>query len=214
MISEFSPGFRLYTGSMFGGKTAKMIFDLQRAVVAGKKVQAFKVSWDNRYDEGFITANNGQLKFPAISVSNTFEIEKFLESDVEVLGIDENQFFDERLVDFVKKFRDKILIIGTSLQSNFRGEAFALRGSPYDKEVDSKKFTVGDLMALSTDIRQEWPVCTHKDKSGNICGGVAYYPQRWNEDGSLSKYSDKTIVIGAKDKYAPCCMKHFIKPVD
>ena len=185
---------------------------MQRAEIAGKKVQAFKVSWDNRYEEGYITANNGQLKFPAMSISNVSQLEKLLNPDTQILGIDEDQFLDERLKEFIEEYREKMLIISTILQNTYRGENFPLRGSPYDKEIDSSSVFAGDMMALATDIRQEWPVCTYKNGSDDICGGIAYFPQRWNEDGTLSKYSDDTIVIGAKDKYAPRCMDHFIKP--
>lgn len=206
---EEDVGFRFYVGNMFGGKTAKMIFDLQRADIAEKRIQAFRLSWDNRYEEGFITANNGQLKYPAISVPNLSALEKSLKSDTEILAIEEAQFWDERLRDFIREHEDNMLIISTGLQFNYRGEPFALR-SPKDIQIDSKYVTVADLMGISTDVRQEWPVCTHKEKG--ICGKIAYYPQRWNEDGTLSKYSDDTIVIGAKDSYAPLCREHYIRP--
>lgn len=213
MEGEFNPGFRLYSGTMFGGKTAQLIFDLQRADFAGKKVQAFKVAWDNRYEDGYVTANNGELKFPAKSVANVSQLEKILEPDTEIIGIDEGQFFDERLYDFIRENRERILLIGTILQNTYRGaEPFPLRGSPTDKEVDSEIYHSGDIMSLATKIIQKWPVCTYEN--GDICGKVAYYPQRWDENGKLSKYSDKTVVIGSDDKYAPRCFEHFIQPTD
>ncbi|MCK4996679.1 hypothetical protein KAS08_00095 [Candidatus Pacearchaeota archaeon] len=208
-MREDDKGFRFYVGNMFGGKTAKMIFDLQRADYAGKKVQAFKLSWDNRYKEGFITANNGQLKYPAVSVPNLSSLEKSLKPDTEILAIEEAHFWDERLKEFILEHENNMLLISTGLQFNYRGESFHLR-SPEDIQIDSKYVTVADLMGISTDVRQEWPVCTYEN--GKICGDVAYYPQRWREDGSLSKYSDDTIVIGAKNAYAPRCREHFVRP--
>jgi thymidine kinase len=208
-MGEFDRGFTFYVGNMFGGKTANMIVDLQRAEIAGKKVQAFKISWDDRYEEDFITANNEQLKFPAVSVPNIDILERSLNDDVEVLGIDELQFFDERIIDFIKKYQNKIKIIGTSLQFNYRGEPFSLR-SIESKEIDSDN-TVGDLMALAHPIIHKLPVCTHKE-NGKICGRTALYPQRLNEDGVFSKYEDKTIIIGGRESYAPRCSKHFVKP--
>lgn len=209
MSGEFDPGFRFYVGNMFGGKTLQMIIDLQRSEIAGKKVQAFKLSWDNRYEEGFITANNGQLKMPAVSVPNLSALEKMIKPDTEVIGIEEAHFWDERLKEFIQKYEDEKLIISTALQFNYRGEPFMLR-SPENIQIDSKYVSVADLMGISTDIKQEWPVCTHEN--GKICGKQAFYPQRWREDGTLSKYSDDTIVIGAKDSYAPRCREHYIRP--
>ncbi|MEN7982566.1 MAG: hypothetical protein ABFQ65_03905 [Nanoarchaeota archaeon] len=208
-MGEFDNGFTFYVGNMFGGKTAQMIVDLQRAEIAGKKVQAFKINWDNRYEEGYLTANNGQLKFPAISVSDFDTLRKHLIEDIEVLGIDELQFFDWRCIDFIKKFKNKIKIIGTALQYNYRGEPFALRKID-DKEIDSK-YSVGSLMELAHLIIHKLPVCTHGE-NGEICGRIALYPQRLNEDGSFSKHEDKTIVVGGVNKYFPRCEKHFVRP--
>jgi thymidine kinase len=208
-MGEFDKGFTLYVGNMFGGKTAQMIVDLQRAEIAGKKVQAFKVNWDNRYEEGYITANNGQLKFPALSVPD-FETLKycFLE-DTEVLGIDEMQFFDWKIIEFIKNFKGKIKIVGTALQYNYRGEPFELRECG-DNRIDSK-YSVGNLMELAHLIVHKLPVCTHEN-SNEICGRVALYPQRLNSDGTFSRYEDSTIVVGGVNKYFPRCERHFVKP--
>lgn len=209
-MDEFDKGFMFYVGNMFGGKTAKMIIDLQRAEIAEKKVQVFKISWDDRYEEGQITANNGQLKFPAISVPDFSDLEKNLMENVEILGIDELQFFDERIIDFIAEYKEKIKIIGTGLQFDYRGEPFSLR-SVGDKETDSK-YTIGNLMSLAYPINQELPICTHKEKN-KICGNKTLYSQRWREDGTISRYNDQTIKVGGKESYAPRCQKHFIKPI-
>lgn len=202
-------GFILYAGNMFGGKTANMIFDLQRADFAGKSVQAFKISWDDRNEEGFLEANNGQLKYPASSVANIRELEKSLRYDTDILAIDEVQFWGDSIVDFIREESDNRLIIATGLQFDYRGNPFVLRDER-GMRYDSKRYCVSDLMAISTDIRQRWPVCTHKNKV--ICGKDAYFPQRWRSDGSLSRNNDDTIVVGGEESYAPRCKKHWIKP--
>lgn len=208
-MGEFDNGFTLYVGNMFGGKTAQMIVDLQRAQIAGRKVQAFKINWDDRYGEDYITANNGQLKFPALSVPDFGDLEKNILESVEVLGIDELQFFDWRSIDFIKKFKNKFKIIGTALQYNYRGEPFSLREIG-NKEKDSN-YSVGNLMELAHCIIHKIPVCTHKE-SDETCGRIALYPQRLDEDGGYSKYNDLTIVVGGVNKYFPRCVKHFVKP--
>jgi thymidine kinase len=127
------------------------------------------------------------------------------------LAIDEAHFWDERLKDFIQKYENDMLIISTALQFNYRGEPFMLR-DPSDIQIDSKYISVADLMGISTDLHQKWPLCTKKNECGEMCERDAFYPQRRNEDGELSKYSDKTIVIGAKDSYAPRCREHYIRP--
>lgn len=204
-------GFRLYVGNMFGGKTAKMIFDLQRAEYAGKKVQAFKISWDNRTGENNLTANNGQLKYPAVSVLSLSALKVFLKSDTEILAIDELQFWEEDILDFIKEYQHKIKIIGTGLQFDYRREPFSLRKKK-GRQFDSENVSIVDLMGISTEIYQEWPVCTKKDFEGKVCGKTAHYPQRWRKDGTLSSFSDNTIVVGGEEKYAPRCSSCYIKP--
>lgn len=202
-------GFRFYVGNMFGGKTAKTIFDLQRADYAGKSVQAFKISWDDRNESDILMANNGQLQYPVLSVANFYELKKAFRRDVDILAIDELQFWEDSILDFIKEQSKERLVIGTGLQFDYRGESFALRDKK-GKQHDSKRYSVADLMGISTDVRQEWPVCTYEN--GSICGSDAYFPQRWRSDGILSRYCDETIVVGGEERYAPRCMDHWIKP--
>ena len=222
--NEFNPGFLLHVGNMSGGKTAHMILNLQRANFAGKNVQAFKVSWDNRYEEGYITANNKQMKFPASSVPDFSGLEKKLDKNVEVLGIDEMQFWDDRIIGFIREYRDKMKIIGTALQRDFRGNPFRLR-SQNGRGYDSDKH-IGELLALADDIETHWPVCTYSG-NGKICGEKAQYVQRWNTEGNLSNYDEKTLnvenVVNSKEEkqkklnkgncaYEVRCARHYIAP--
>lgn len=218
---EFAPGLLIYSGNMAGGKTANMVFDLQRAEIAGRKIQAFKTPWDNRYGEGYITANNRELKFPATSVPNLEELISKLDPKTEILGIDEMQFWDEGIIDFVKEYRDKIKIMGTLLQHDFRGNPFPLR-SCLGKEYDSQRH-VGEIMALSTSgIKTFLPVCTHSD-NGKICGMKAPYVQRINPSGEYSSYDEPTVAVGrvlenGEEELPPAhsyevrCPAHYIVP--
>lgn len=208
-MNEFDKGFTFYVGNMFGGKTAQMIVDLKKAKKAGKKVQAFKLDLDNRYEKGYLTAHEGQLKFPALSVPDFKDLEKNLLKGVEVLGIDELQFFDRRMIDFIKNYKDKMKIIGTALQFDYRGEPFKLRDFEH-KNMDSK-YSVGNLMELACPIKHMLPVCTY-EKNKKLCGREALFPQRLDEDGSFSKYESPTIVVGGKNTYFPRCVEHFVKP--
>lgn len=207
-MNEFDKGFTFYVGNMFGGKTAQLILDLKKAKKAGKKVQAFKLDRDNRYEEGYITAHN-RLKFPALSVPDFKDLEKNLLKDVEVLGIEKLHSFDRRMIDFIKNYKNKIKIIGTALQFDYRGEPFKLRDFE-NKDLDSS-YSVGNLMELACPVIHKLPVCTY-EKNKKLCGREALFPQRLDADGSFSKYEDSTIVVGGTNTYFPRCEKHFVKP--
>ncbi len=224
-VEEFRPGFVLYSGNMSGGKTDQMISDLQRAKVAGRRVQAFKVSWDDRYEDGFITANNGQKKFPAISVPDFGGLINRLDPELEVLGIDELQFWEDRTIEFIKEHRDLMKIIGTGLQYDFRGNPFPLR-SQKGKEFDSKRH-IGELMSLAIKDEKCWPICTHKEGE-RVCGMPAFYVQRWNALGKLSLSGEPTLGVGkvVRDEaegqeqfrqgncaYAVRCAEHYVNPI-
>lgn len=207
-MRESKTGFTFIVGNMFGFKTSEMIHQLLLERDMERNVQAFKVSWDNRYSDDYITSHNG-MYYSALAVPDTSGLVKSLNIDTEVIGIDELQFFDDEMIDFIKKNKDKYMIIATALQRDFRGNAFPFR-SKYDREVDSKRH-VGELMPLSR-IVPRYPQCTHRT-DGEYCRAEATYIQRWNSDSHLSRYDDKTIEIGGGEKYSPRCEEHFIKPL-
>ena len=209
-VEEFSPGFVLYSGNMFGGKTAHAILACQRADEAKKKVQAFRIDWDDRYGSGFITANNGQLKYPATMCPNLDFLVDSLSEDTELIYIEELQFWDERVLDLIKDKYQKTRILSTALPLDYRGNPFPFR-SVRDKEIDSEK-NVGEAMAISTRLKQFWPTCDYVS-NGEKCGHPAYFPQRWREDGTLSRFEDETVKVGAKNAYLPVCEKHFARPL-
>lgn len=197
----------MYVGNMSGGKTAKMISDLQRAEIAGRRVQAFRLAWDNRYEEGLIEANNGQMSYPAEVVPGYGGLVSRLKKDTEVLAIDELQFWDDRMIDFIKNKRDHLRIIGTGLQHDFRGDEFALR-SQEDINVDSE-YHIGNLMALTTiGVKTYWPLCTHEE-DGEFCSRPAPYVQRYNADRTLSLVSEPTLAVGFPVKTLDGAEKHF-----
>ncbi len=210
-IEEFSPGFVLYTGNMFGGKTAHAILDCQRAETAEKQVQAFRIGWDDRYGEDYITANNGQLRYPATISKDFDDLIKKLSTHTDLIFIDELQFWDDRILDFIRETHTHKRILATALQRDYRGNPFPLRTKD-NKEIDSKK-TIGDAMALSTSLSQFWPICDFIQQSKK-CSCAAYFPQRRKENGKLSNYSDITIQVGGKNSYVPVCEKHFIRPIE
>ena len=97
------PGFRgqrsgwieVICGSMFSGKTEELIRRLKRAKIANQKIQIFKPVTDTRYHiEDVVSHDENSIK--SLPVATSIDILKNL-SEVNVVGIDEAQFFDERL---------------------------------------------------------------------------------------------------------------------
>ena len=216
-MGEFDRGFTLYVGNMFGGKTLNMIQDLNIArEILKRKIQVFKPCIDDRYSRDYISANEEKLKFPATEIENAGDLEKLFLSTTEIVAIDEIQFLDKRVRDFIRDYKDKVKIIGTGLLRDYRGELFKLReigDNKKDSELD-----MGNIIGLidplnpSDKISYRFPRCT-ESKNGDICGRLAQYIQRLEkEDGSFSPYEANTIITGGTNLYLPRCEKHFVKP--
>ena len=82
-------------GSMFSGKTEELIRRLKRAQFAKQRIEIFKPAIDIRYDKEKVISHdlNEISSTPVTSSSKILE----LIDDVDVIGIDEAQFFDNEL---------------------------------------------------------------------------------------------------------------------
>ena len=110
-------------GSMFSGKTEELIRRLRRAKIAGLRVEIFKPSIDTRYDDVQVVSHdhNTILSTPVDNSSNIL----LLASEVDVIGIDEAQFFDERLPEVVEALADQgIRVIIAGLDLDFKRKPF------------------------------------------------------------------------------------------
>ena len=200
-------GFVFVVGNMFGSKTREMMHLLNLEKSMGRKVQAFKTFFDDRYAVDNITTHDGAI-FPATAVRGTSELVEKVQPGVEVIGIDEVQFFDERIVEFILENKERYMVIGTALQLDFRGDPFPLR-SLGNREIDSL-LHVGHLMPHAV-VVPKYPQCTYQN-SGGICRAEGIYIQRYRPDGSLAPLSEPTVVVGGEDKYRPRCIDHFVRP--
>src|SRR6187397_3434385 len=91
------PGWiEVIAGSMFSGKSEELIRRLRRAQIAKQKVQIFKPTIDVRYSQDQIVSHS-DMKIPSEPVGTSAELLSRVESDTEVIGIDEGQFFDNDL---------------------------------------------------------------------------------------------------------------------
>lgn len=194
-------------GCMFSGKTGELLRRIKREEIAGKHVQLFKPSIDDRYSIEEIVTHDG-YKHQAIRVPNTKALIENLDHHVEIIGIDEIQFFDSKIIKFCLKEADlgkKIICAGL----NFDGKAKPFRFK------NSKKH-VGELIVISKPTLLT-AICTYDtgiwDKifgaaHHRICGKDAYFTQRLVK--APKGYKEGDTLIGGKEMYAPRCLTHFI----
>lgn len=143
-------------GGMFSGKSEELVRRLRRAAIARQKVQVFKPEADTRHGpERLVTRD--QRVVEAVSVSTSAELRKNLASGVEVVGIDEAQFFDDGLVEVVTELADSgVRVIVAGLDLDYRRRPFGL---------------MPQILALAEYVDKMHAVCMR-------CGSPAQYSQR------------------------------------
>ena len=166
-------------GSMFSGKTEELIRRLKRAQFAKQKIATFKPTIDKRYSDLDVVSHDSHSISctPIKTPSRMLQID----DDVEVVGIDEAQFFDETIIGVVTELANRgIRVIIAGLDTDFLGKPFG---------------PMPGLMAIAEDVQKVHAICVR-------CGDLAMYSHR------LSK-SDKLVELGEKDIYEPICRACF-----
>jgi thymidine kinase len=168
-------------GSMFSGKTEELIRRLKRAKIARLKVEIFKPAIDTRYSLAEVVSHdeNSILSTPVESSGNIM----LLTGDVDVIGIDEAQFFDNGLIDVSIALANLgIRVIIAGLDMDFKGKPFG---------------PIPGLMAVADHITKVHAICMR-------CGDVAQFSHRLSA-------ADKLVLLGEKDEYEPLCRSCFTK---
>ena len=168
------------TGGMFSGKSEELVRRLRRALIAKQKTVVFKPASDTRTPPGrLITRDNRELA--AQAVRNSAELLEAVSDDVQVVGIDEAQFFDPGLVGVVNELADngrRVIIAG--LDQDFQRQPFG---------------PMPDLMAMAEFVDKTHAVCVR-------CGGTAHYSQRIA--GGASQ-----VLVGDVETYEARCRNCF-----
>lgn len=167
-------------GSMFSGKTEELIRRLRRAQIAHQQVEIFKPATDRRYDEIDIVSHNNN-RIPSAPVSHSVKILTLASPDVEVIGLDEAQFFDEDLPDVAEKLALRgIRVIAAGLDMDFQGNPFG---------------SMPALLAKAEYITKLHAICMQ-------CGDIANYSYR-------KAGGDSQVLLGETDVYEPRCRDCF-----
>ena len=171
-------------GPMYSGKSEELIRRLKRAKIAKQNVIVFKPQIDDRYSKDDVVSHSGD-SINAIPISNSSDIYKFIDSKTQVVGIDEVQFFDDKIVDVAVDLADKgIRVIAAGLDMDFKGEPFG----PTPR-----------LLAMAEFVDKIQAICS-------VCGQPATRSQRLI-NGEPARYDDPIIQVGAVESYEARCRK-------
>ena len=184
-FSEHKKGWiEVICGSMFSGKTEELIRRLKRAEFARMKVEIFKPAVDKRYHEIDVVSHDSKSirSTPVESSSNIL----LLATDVEVVGIDEAQFFDEGLVNVCTQLANngaRVIIAG--LDMDYLGKPFGV---------------MPKLMSVAEYVTKVHAICMR-------CGDIANHSHRLVKD-------DKLVLLGETSNYEPLCRACFNKATE
>ncbi|WML46550.1 thymidine kinase [Neobacillus sp. PS3-34] len=176
-------------GSMFSGKSEELIRRVRRAQFAKQKIAVFKPKIDNRYSKESVVSHNGS-SFIAMPIAHSTDIMQYIDAEVDVIAIDEVQFFDDQIVKVIQQLADSgYRVIAAGLDQDFRGEPFGVMPA---------------LMAVAELVTKLQAVCA-------VCGSPASRTQRLI-NGSPASYHDPIILVGASEAYEPRCRHHHEVP--
>ena len=166
-------------GSMFSGKTEELIRRLRRAEFARQKVEIFKPGVDTRYDAANVVSHEGTTirSTPVPNSSNLL----LLAADIEVVGVDEAQFFDDGLPQVCAQLAGQgVRVIVAGLDMDFLGRPFG---------------PMPQLLAIAEYVTKVHAICMR-------CGDLATFSHRMSLHAEL-------VVLGEKDVYQPLCRACF-----
>lgn len=168
-------------GSMFSGKTEELIRRLKRAQFAKQRIEIFKPIIDTRYDdESVVSHDANEIRSTPVPVASNIRL---LANDVDVVGIDEAQFFDDEIVKVCNDLANRgVRVIVAGLDMDFKGNPFG---------------PMPALMATAEYVTKVHAVCT---RTGNL----ANYSYR-------KAKSDELVLLGEVDEYEPLSRSAYYK---
>lgn len=170
-------------GSMFSGKTEELIRRMKRAKFAKQRVEIFKPAIDVRYSEEEVVSHdhNSILSTPIGSSESIL----LLASDIDVVGIDEAQFFDEGLIEVCNTLaKNGMRVIIAGLDMDYKGVPFG---------------PIPALCAIADDVTKVHAICVK-------CGALAYLSHRLVAN-------EHRVLLGEQGEYEPLCRDCYNKAI-
>lgn len=170
-------------GSMFSGKTEELIRRLKRANFARQRVEIFKPAIDTRYSEEEVVSHD-RNSFKSTPIDSSASILLF-SSEIDVVGIDEAQFFDDGLVNVCNELANRgVRVIIAGLDMDFKGVPFG---------------PMPALCAIADEVTKVHAICVK-------CGNLAYISHR-------TVANDKRVLLGEMLEYEPLCRNCYQKAI-
>lgn len=170
-------------GSMFSGKTEELIRRMRRAEFARQKVEIFKPAMDTRYSEENVVSHD-RHSIKSTPVTSASQILK-LSADIDVVGIDEAQFFDSGIVSVCNKLANRgVRVIVAGLDMDYKGVPFG---------------PIPALCAIADEVAKVHAICVK-------CGALAYVSHRIVD-------SDRRVLLGETGEYEPLCRDCYQKAI-
>ena len=177
------------TGPMFAGKSEELLRRINRLIYAKKKFIVFKPTIDNRYSDVEIVSHQ-KRKYKAIPIDDSSKIYDYLTNDIQVVCVDEVQFFFFFIVEVCNNLAKRgIRVIVAGLDMDFKGEPFIV---------------VAKLLAKAEYITKLTAIC-------QVCGSEATMTQRLI-NGEPASSKDPVVLVGASESYEARCRRcHIVK---
>jgi thymidine kinase len=171
-------------GSMFSGKTEELIRRLKRAKFANLRVEIFKPLIDVRYSQQDVVSHDSNaIRSTPVESSGSILL---YSANVDVVGIDEAQFFDKGIIDVCQELANNgVRVIVAGLDMDYLGNPFG---------------PLPSLMAISEYVTKVHAICVK-------CGNLANHSHRISSE-------NKLVLLGEKESYQPLCRHCFNKETD
>jgi thymidine kinase len=171
-------------GSMFSGKTEELIRRMKRAQFAKLNIKIFKPCIDVRYSEEDVVSHDAH-SIPSTPIDAPAKMLEMI-GQVDVIGIDEAQFFDDGLVEVCNQLANNgVRVIIAGLDMDFKGIPFG---------------PMPALCAIADEVTKVHAICVR-------CGNLAYVSHRTTKN-------DKRVLLGEKDTYEPLCRECYRKALE
>ena len=171
-------------GSMFSGKTEELIRRMRRAEFARQRVEIFKPAIDTRYSEEDVVSHDMHT-IPSTPIDSSAQI-LLLSSEIDVVGIDEAQFFDNGLVEVCNQLANSgVRVIVAGLDMDYKGVPFG---------------PIPALCAIADEVTKVHAICVK-------CGNLAYLSHRTVDN-------DRRVLLGETAEYEPLCRECYRKAME
>jgi thymidine kinase len=171
----------IIAGGMFSGKSEELIRRLRRAVIARQRVQVFKPILDDRFATDEVVSRD-ERRLKAIAVATSSELLARVEIGVQVVGVDEIQFFDAGVVDVCMQLADAgIRVIAAGLDQDYMRRPFG---------------PMPALLAVAEEVDKMHAVCVR-------CRGAAHYSQRVSGGNAQVEVGDSSYEARCRHCFEP-----------